>query len=266
VNAVSSDDSSDLVAAQDAGTDNPLAISRISNIPISDHEEVQSVPALRARTVTVRGPTSLDAPAMAALFSEMQRHYRRPVTDTQAREAAILACQPIRAMFDPRVLVAEVDGAIVGSIVLNVTFPAFELSRSLYIRDLYVASSMRRRGVGQALVQAAAHLTYAQGFSAIDWTTETSNTAARQMYESCGARVLPRTYYRLAREDMTTETESYSSEATSVHFARITIIETISATIRSLRLIPMAFHAALIRAVTLRGQWSSWRNRNLRDR
>ena len=72
-------------------------------------------------------------------------------------------------------LIAVTDDAIVGSIVLNVTFPAFELSRSLYIRDLYVARSMRRYGVGQALVKAAARLTYAQGFSALDWTTETGN-------------------------------------------------------------------------------------------
>jgi GNAT superfamily N-acetyltransferase len=152
--------------------------------------------------ITVRSPTSLDVPGLAALFSEMQSHYRRPVTDEQAIEAATLACQPVRATFDPRVLIAVADNRIGGSIVLNVTFPAFELSRALYIRDLYVARSMRRRGVGQTLVKAAARLTYAQEFSALDWTTETGNIAARQMYESCGARVLPRTYYRLAREDM----------------------------------------------------------------
>ncbi|WP_428488342.1 GNAT family N-acetyltransferase [Rhodopila sp.] len=132
----------------------------------------------------------------------MQRHYGRPVTSQQAIEAATLACKPMGSLFDPRVLLAVADHAIVGSIVLNVTFPAFELSRALYIRDLYVAASMRRYGVGQALVRAAAQLTYAEGFSALDWTTETNNTAARQMYESCGARVLPRTYYRLAREDI----------------------------------------------------------------
>jgi GNAT superfamily N-acetyltransferase len=156
--------------------------------------------------IAVRGPTTPDITGLAALFSEMQRHYRRPVTDEQALEAAALACRPVRSTFDPRVLIAIADDLIAGSIVLNVTFPAFELSRSLYIRDLYVARSMRRRGVGQKLVNAAAHLTYNQGFSALDWTTETGNAAARQMYESCGARVLPRTYYRLAREDMEAET------------------------------------------------------------
>ena len=152
--------------------------------------------------VTVRAPTGSDIRAVADLFAEMQRHYRRPVSDQQAIEAATLACQPVRATFDPRVLLAEVAGAIAGSIVLNVTFPAFELSRALYIRDLYVARSMRRLGIGQALVKAAARLTYSQTFSALDWTTETGNAAARQMYESCGARVLARTYYRLAREDL----------------------------------------------------------------
>ena len=137
----------------------------------------------------------------------MQRHYRRPVTDEQALAAAALACRPVRAEFDPRVLLAKIDGVIAGSIVLNVTFPAFELTRSLYIRDLYVAQAMRRNGVGRALVRAAACVTYSQGFSALDWTTEATNFAAQQMYESCGARVLARKYYRLAREDLDLRTE-----------------------------------------------------------
>jgi GNAT superfamily N-acetyltransferase len=164
------------------------------NLPFPDLSETLDI--------AVKGPTTQDIPGLAQLFSEMQRHYRRPVTDAQAMEAATLASQPVRSTFDPRVLIAIVSNEIAGSIVLNVTFPAFELSRSLYIRDLYVARAMRRYGVGQTLVKAAARLTYEQGFSALDWTTETNNAAARQMYESCGARVLGRTYYRLAREDM----------------------------------------------------------------
>lgn len=159
--------------------------------------------------IVFRSPVHLDISSLAALFSEMQRHYQRPVTDEQAVEAATLMCQPVRTMFHPRVVIAALDSIIVGSIVLNVTFPAIELTRALYIRDLFVLQSMRRHGVGQALVKAAAHLAYKQGFSALDWTTETSNAAARQMYESCGARVLPRTYYRLAREDMNAEARDH---------------------------------------------------------
>jgi GNAT superfamily N-acetyltransferase len=166
--------------------------------PIKEHE------GLIASGPIVRVPIANDVEGLAALFSEMQRHYRRPVPNETALSAARLACEPPVATFDPRVLIALQDGSIVGSIVLNVTFPAYELSRALYIRDLYVSSAARRSGVGRALVNAAARLTYAEGYSALDWTTETINEAAQKMYESCGARLLPRLYYRLAREDLTT--------------------------------------------------------------
>ena len=81
--------------------------------------------------------------------------------------------------------------------VMNVTFPAFELTRSLYIRDLYVTKHARGCGVGTALVKAGARLALSEGFSAVEWTTKTGNAAARRMYESCGAGRLDRTYYRL---------------------------------------------------------------------
>jgi GNAT superfamily N-acetyltransferase len=147
--------------------------------------------------VVVRSPSELDVSGLAGLFSEMQTHYGRPVSDAAATMAASLACRPPVGTFDPRVLIALSRGMIVGSIVMNVTFPAFELTLSLHIRDLYVAQAMRRRGVGRLLVKAGARLAVSQGFSALEWTTDAGNTAARKMYEICGAKLLDRAYYRL---------------------------------------------------------------------
>jgi GNAT superfamily N-acetyltransferase len=116
--------------------------------------------------------------------------------------AAKLACRPPVEKFDPRALVALNGGRIVGSIIMNVTFPAFELTLSLHIRDLYVAKAARRCGVGRTLVNAAARLAVIEGFSALEWTTDATNTAARHMYEVCGAKLLERVYYRLSDDTL----------------------------------------------------------------
>ena len=137
-------------------------------------------------------------PGLAALFSEMQAHYDRPVSYEAALSAAVLACRPPVNTFDPRVLIALLGDDVVGSIVMNVTFPAFELSSSRsYIRDLYVSNSLRRSGVGRLLVKSAARLAVNEGFSALEWTTDSANRAARRITEICGAKQLDLTYYRL---------------------------------------------------------------------
>ncbi len=145
--------------------------------------------------IIVRCPTDADIPGLAAHFSEMQYHYNCPVPDAIAAEAATLACQPPLSTFDPRVLIAAAGDAIVGSLIMNVTFPAYALTKALYIRDLYVAKAMRRYRIGRMLVKAATHLAVSEGFSAVEWTTDSANKAARKLYESCGARQIDRTYF-----------------------------------------------------------------------
>jgi GNAT superfamily N-acetyltransferase len=149
--------------------------------------------------IIVRPPCEADIPNLAAHFSEMQAHYGQPVVDAIAMKAAVLACKPPIHTFDPRVLVAVAGDTVIGSIVMNVTFPAAELSLSLYIRDLYVAKAARRDGVGRMLVKAATRLRASEGFSALEWTTDSANAAARRLYESCGARQINRTYFNERR-------------------------------------------------------------------
>ena len=148
-----------------------------------------------AQDIVIRHPAEADIPALAAHLSEMQAHYDRPVSDAVALKAAALACRPAVNTFDPRVLVAVAGDIVVGSVVMNVTVPASELTLSLYIRDLYVARSARRCGVGRMLVKAATQLRASEGFSALEWTTDSSNASARRLYEACGARQMDRTYF-----------------------------------------------------------------------
>lgn len=163
-----------------------------------------------AQTIVVRRPTDIDIPALATHFLEMQSHYECPVTDAVATDAAALACRAPRSAFDPRVLIATENNMIVGSLVMNVTFPASALTKSLYIRDLYVAKRMRRSCVGRMLVTAATRLAATEGFSAVEWTTASANKAARKLYESCGARQVDRIYFNERRSLPRSERRSVS--------------------------------------------------------
>jgi GNAT superfamily N-acetyltransferase len=179
----------------------------------TDLEAEVSSDRVTARDVIVRRPSEADIPGLAAHFSEMQAHYSRPVPDAVAVRAAALACRPAIHQFDPRVLIALAGDAVVGSVVMNVTFPASELTLSLYIRDLYVAKSARRRGVGRMLVESANRLRASEGFSALEWTTDSSNAAARSLYVACGARQMDRTYFnerRSTNRPVTTERHQHA--------------------------------------------------------
>jgi len=179
--------------------------------------ELHVVPDRQSEIVICR-PSAAHVPGLAALLSEMQSHYGRPVPFAAARVAALRACRTPSNEFDPRVLLAVQGDIVVGSIVMNVTFPAFELSLSLHIRDLYVAEAARRQGVGRMLVRSAACLALTEGYSALEWTTDATNAAARQMYEVCGAKLLDRVYYRLFDEALrSTAGELSSSLILEVH-------------------------------------------------
>src|SRR5689334_8240480 len=82
----------------------------------------------RPGEIIISRPSAANIRSLAALLSEMQSHYGRPVSYAAARVAAIRACRCPANEFDPRVLLATQRDIVVGSIVMNVTFPAFELT------------------------------------------------------------------------------------------------------------------------------------------
>lgn len=166
--------------------------------------EVMDAPQVGEPLFETRRPVPDDAPSLAALWSEMQAHYGQPVDAATAAEAAAFACRAEEPRgFDPRILVAVTQfGTVLGAVALNATFPAARLTRSLYIRDLYVSTTARRRGVARRLLRAAAALTIAEGFSALDWTADARNTGARHLYDQMGSAQLARVYFRLAGPDL----------------------------------------------------------------
>lgn len=95
-------------------------------------------------------------------------------------------------------LLARDDGLVAGIASWSYLWPAVGLTRSLYLKELYVAESHRRRGVGRLLMQAIFEAVREESCSRVEWTTDTGNTDALAFYRKLGLRVHPsKVFYRV---------------------------------------------------------------------
>ncbi|WP_017541080.1 GNAT family N-acetyltransferase [Nocardiopsis halophila] len=92
------------------------------------------------------------------------------------------------------VLVAEDDGALLGTAMLQEHRPSSEVARSpeeAEVRALAVAPKARGRGVGGALVEALAERAAAAGAHRLVLSTQPAMAAARYIYEKQGFARIP---------------------------------------------------------------------------
>ena len=84
------------------------------------------------------------------------------------------------------VLVAEVDGAVLGYVRLDQTGPLPSHAHVLTINGLAVSPEHQRQGIGLALVQAALEEARRRGARKVSLRVLAPNARARRLYERCG--------------------------------------------------------------------------------
>lgn len=122
-----------------------------------------------------------DLDAVAPLFDAYRQFYR------QAPDIDI-ASNFIRARIvnnESVIFVAEDDGTLVGFTQLYPTFSS-EAARHIWtLNDLYVSSTVRGRGVGRALLEAAKEFAITDGAARLELATAYNNPA-QKLYEAAG--------------------------------------------------------------------------------
>ena len=136
--------------------------------------------------LTVRNAEPGDVEALGELLVEMDRFYGGTTDDSPAERREQIA----EALFAPvpwaHALVAVDDGHVVGLATYSYHWPAVGLTRSIFLKELYVARRVWRRGVGRALMERLVALGSEQGCSRVEWMADVTNPGAQDFYRALG--------------------------------------------------------------------------------
>jgi len=132
--------------------------------------------------IAIRRATAADLDLLAPLFDRYRRFYNKPGDLEGARQFL-----GARLEHDESVVFLALDGAAaIGFTQLYPSFSSAAMARIFVLNDLFVAEKARQRGVGTALLSAAADHGRQTGAVRLVLSTELTNATAQRLYEKTG--------------------------------------------------------------------------------
>jgi len=140
----------------------------------------------------IRLATTDDAKQIGELWLEMVNYHQQfDAVLFQASEngAEFYESSILSRLHDTqtRILVAEVDGEVVGYVLgmlVNITPEMFAPVRSGFLADISVAEKYRRQGIGRELVERLVLWFQSQGVSYFEWHVSEKNQAGVEFWKS----------------------------------------------------------------------------------
>jgi GNAT superfamily N-acetyltransferase len=134
--------------------------------------------------LTIRPARPEDFDAWLPLWEGYNAFYERcgptAVSDAQTRTTWARFFDGIEPM---EAMVAEHAGALVGFVHIIFHRNTVMMGPTCYLQDLFAAPTLRGKGVGRALIEAAAARAKAAGASRLYWQTQEGNATARLLYD-----------------------------------------------------------------------------------
>jgi GNAT superfamily N-acetyltransferase len=132
--------------------------------------------------VTVRQATVADLDLIAPLFDQYRQFYRASGDIEGARRFLLERFSHLESV----IFLAFDSAAAIGFTQLYPSFSSVSMARIFVLNDLFVSPDARVRGVGTALLEAAAVYGRRVGAVRLTLSTELTNTTAQRLYEKTG--------------------------------------------------------------------------------
>lgn len=136
-------------------------------------------------TIVIRDAVEDDVPALVAMLMDDDLGATRE--DATNLEPYLAAFQRIQASPETQLMVAELDGVLVGTLTLTILFG---LSRKgaarANVEAVRVRSDYRNRGIGQQMMQWAIVEAKRQGCRRVQLTSDVRREDAHRFYERLG--------------------------------------------------------------------------------
>jgi GNAT superfamily N-acetyltransferase len=153
---------------------------------------------------TIAAPEPKDAEAIAALLDELDHYYggtAEEPRDARVRQISDALFGEVPAGYG---LVVRDGATLAGFAAYSFLWPAAGTSRSLFLKELYVAESHRRRGIGTTIMQALFDVAAKHGCSRVEWHADDDNPDAMRFYAGLGFEPdSSKHFYRASGERLT---------------------------------------------------------------
>jgi GNAT superfamily N-acetyltransferase len=148
--------------------------------------------------IAVRPATATDVDQLLELTEEMDRFYGATEFDALERRRSQLQDALFGDTPAAKALLALDHDTAVGFAAYSFLWPAVGLTRSLYLKELYVSDAQQRRGIGRSLMEALFEVARRHDCSRLEWTTDRDNPGAQAFYKTFGAEPQDgKIFYRL---------------------------------------------------------------------
>lgn len=161
--------------------------------------------------ITLRPAEPTDAEAVASMLTEVDRYYGASEEEPLAQRLPLIRSALFETPPSAYALLAWDEDRLVGLAAYSFLWPAAGVTRSVYLKELYVSESSRKQGVGHMLMSELCRIARKKGCDRVEWTADTDNPLALSFYATLG--VPPdsaKVFYRLAGDEMAQMADSVS--------------------------------------------------------